>query len=648
MKTYVVDGSNVFFSYSPNNVPSFSILLELLIQIKQRGDDFFCIFDANIEHKVKQKEPESLPVLLHLLKNYPKYFSKVTGGIRADDFILIYADTQMAVVISNDRFSEYLSKYTWLKNEEKLIKGNVLGNLVSLPHMSLVFPRSVKLLDFLSQQLQDLMMAKVDNTAQKSTENAIELTEPEPSKGAPKSVSSIETTEQLEDINDHDDLIKFDTRQKSSNQGIVDTETTPITLAEPLIAHTAAAPIHTDQLQKVKRTFDSQILVQAKSSLLFEKIPKKPVWIASTVLIIAVSFILFQNRNTDPALNSDQSKTTQSSIWLDPTTDVMWMRCSIGQTWVGTTCTGQATLYTWYDAQAKIAELNASGGHAGYTDWDLPSIEDLMSIVRCDKGFVKKIDIPSKSGELKTIDAECRINSTLPTINRSLFPKNPAAGFWSVTQGMSDQDAWHMAFDDGFLYPNSKQKKYHIRLNRKPPSSTQALKASTMTSSSTANAVSSAQKIAQPLKSEKIWIDPKTGMMWMPCSIGQTLVNQRCQGVKKQYTWRQANDWVRVLNSRGGYAGYTDWTLPHIEDLFSLSLCRSGFTKQWLIPTKAGVEKMVRTTCKVPNPDNQYWSSSLAPDKQGVAWARGVNFGDGTTIVATQNNQFFVWLVRQP
>lgn len=647
MKTYVVDGSNVFFSYSPNNVPSFSILLELLIQIKQRGDDFFCIFDANIEYKVKQKEPESLPVLRHLLKNYPKCFSKVTGGIRADDFILIYADTQMAVVISNDRFLEYVPKYPWLKSKEKLIKGNVLGDLVSLPHMNLVFPRSIKLLDFLSQQLQDLMMDQVGNTAQKSIENAIERIEPEPSEIAPKSASSIVITEQLDEVRDHDDMIKSDTVQKSSNRGIVDTETTPITLAEPLIAYTAAAPLHTDQLQNVERTFDSKIWAQAKSFLRLEKTPKKPVWIASAALIIAVSFIIFQNRSTDSAPKPDQPNTAQSSVWLDPTTDVMWMRCSIGQTWVGTTCTGQATLYTWYDAQAKIAELNANGGHASYTDWNLPSIEDLMSIVRCDKGFVKKRDIPSKSGVLKTIDAECRINSTLPTINRSLFPKNPAAGFWSATQGINDQDAWHMAFDDGFLYPNSKQKKYHIRLSRSQQNTIRNIKQPSITPSSTEPAQLVQKNVPLP-NSDKVWVFPKTGMMWIPCSMGQTLINKTCQGVKKKYTWREAHDLVRDLNNNGGYAGYTDWMLPHIEDLFSLSLCRSGFTKQWLIPTKAGAEKMVRTTCKVPNTDNQYWSSSLAPDKQGAAWARGVNFGDGTTIVATQNNQFFVWLVRQP
>lgn len=636
MKTYIVDGSNVFFSYLPNNTASFSVLLEILIQIKQRGDDFFCIFDANIEHKLKQKQPEALVVLRHLLQKYPKYFSKVTGGIRADDFILIYADTQTAIVISNDRFSEYLPKYTWLQSETSLIKGNVLGRLISLPHMDLVFPISIKTVDYLSDQLQYLMIDQTDNTTQKPKETVIGLIELESSKILSKSAST--------------PVVKSDKMQSSSNQDMVDTEITPITLAEPLIVH---IPTHTDLPPVVECTPNRQNLVQAKLAVWIAKILKQPRFFSSVAIIVASLIAFFYLKNSmdqkQIQLNSSNliNNTTQRSVWLDSTTGVMWMRCSMGQTWTGTTCTGQAALYTWHDAQKKVAELNANGGYANYTDWSLPYVEELMSIVRCDKGFVKKVEIPSKSGILKNIDAECRINSTLPTINRSLFPKNPPAGFWSVTQGVSDKDAWHMAFDDGFLYPNSKQNTYHIRLNRKPSNNIKALKTTTTTSSKV-NSLSAIQEIAKPITNEKIWIYPKTGMMWMPCSIGQTLVNQKCQGVKKQYTWAEANDLVGKLNRQGGYAGYTDWTLPHIEDLFSLSLCQSGFTKQWLIPTKSGGEKMVRTTCKMPNPKNQYWSGTIAPDQQGAAWSRGVNFGDGTTIIAMQNNRFFVWLVRQP
>ena len=644
MKKYIVDGSNVFLSYSPNNAASFSVLLEILIQIEQRGDDFFCIFDANIEHKVKQKESKALPVLRQLLTNHANRFSKVTGGIRADDFILICADKQTAIVISNDRFSEYLPKYTWLDNERNLIKGNVLGSLISLPHMDLVFPRSFETVEFLLQQLQDLITNTVGKTAQDSEKNLtlqktpeVELTAtsgtltslPLESSNSLAGVTVL-ASDNLIEFDSNDYSIERDTTEKLSNRDVVDTETTPIQLAEPLIYKMAAMPTGFE-----KAVAQSNAVVQEAEPSRFLSQSKQPLWFASLALIIVSLLLIFYWERNDE--RGELAATAEKNgVWRDEQTKIVWMRCSIGQVWTGKTCAGKAAVYTWEDAQKQLLKLNAGGGYAGYTDWSLPSIEELMTLVRCDKGFVRKTFIPTQTGAVKTVDSECRIHSTLPAINKQNFPENPLGAFWSATLGKNPQDAWQVAFDDGYLRPNSKKTEYHIRLSRKEQKELPI------------PIPQPSPKEPLPVNSDKVWVFPKTGMMWMPCSMGQTLVNKTCQGERKQYTWREAQDLVKNLNRNGGYAGYTDWTLPHIEDLFSLSLCRSGFTKQWFIPTKSGGEKMVKTTCKMPNPDNQYWSSTVVTDRPEAAWARGVNFGNGTTIVATQNNRFSVWLVRQP
>ena len=61
----------------------------------------------------------------------------------------------------------------------------------------------------------------------------------------------------------------------------------------------------------------------------------------------------------------------------DTVTSLQWKRCSEGQTWDGTTCTGTASNYTWQQAlQAADAAT-----YAGQSDWRLPNVKELVSIV---------------------------------------------------------------------------------------------------------------------------------------------------------------------------------------------------------------------------------------------------------------------------
>jgi len=83
----------------------------------------------------------------------------------------------------------------------------------------------------------------------------------------------------------------------------------------------------------------------------------------------------------------------------DQQTGLMWKQCAEGQSGAG--CTGTAATYTW---QAAL-DLAAASGFAGYTDWRLPNIKELSSIV-----------------ERKCYD---------PAINLGIFPNTPSGWFWS-------------------------------------------------------------------------------------------------------------------------------------------------------------------------------------------------------------------------
>ncbi|MFP8777851.1 DUF1566 domain-containing protein [Hydrogenophaga sp. RWCD_12] len=99
----------------------------------------------------------------------------------------------------------------------------------------------------------------------------------------------------------------------------------------------------------------------------------------------------------------------------DSKTRLVWARCSLGQTWDGTTCTGTASTHS--HEQAMGLAQAASG-------WRLPNVKELTSIA--DKG--------------------CRS----PAIDSKAFPNTPRAWYWSSSPYVGGAgNAWIVDFDDG-------------------------------------------------------------------------------------------------------------------------------------------------------------------------------------------------------
>lgn len=107
----------------------------------------------------------------------------------------------------------------------------------------------------------------------------------------------------------------------------------------------------------------------------------------------------------------------------DNKTGLMWKKCSEGQS--GNDCSsGSAASYTWQAALAQAQTVNTSGGFATYTDWRVPTINELESIV-----------------ETQCYD---------PAINLAVFPNAPYAWFWSSSPVAADgYYAWGVAFSIG-------------------------------------------------------------------------------------------------------------------------------------------------------------------------------------------------------
>lgn len=103
----------------------------------------------------------------------------------------------------------------------------------------------------------------------------------------------------------------------------------------------------------------------------------------------------FSTPSTDFVIHNDGTVTHKS-------TGLMWMRCSQGQTWTGTTCTGSPTGYIWRQALG-LTNIN----FAGYSDWRLPNVKELFSIVE--------------------------MRCAGPALNGEIFPKNDGFYYWTST-----------------------------------------------------------------------------------------------------------------------------------------------------------------------------------------------------------------------
>jgi hypothetical protein len=122
-------------------------------------------------------------------------------------------------------------------------------------------------------------------------------------------------------------------------------------------------------------------------------------------------------------------------IVKDATTGLMWQGCSAGMS--GESCQGSVTTYPWQEAIDYCENLS----WAGYSDWRLPEIHELISIVD-----YKKYD---------------------PATNETAFPATPSDWFWSSSSYANNVScAWLVYFHTGNVLFDDKSKTGFVRCVR--------------------------------------------------------------------------------------------------------------------------------------------------------------------------------------
>lgn len=289
---------------------------------------------------------------------------------------------------------------------------------------------------------------------------------------------------------------------------------------------------------------------------------------------LALVCILLGSVNANVALAAKSYVINSDSTVTDPSTGLTWMRCAMGQTWSGTTCTGGIRQYTFVEANA----LTGTTTFAGQSDWRLPNIRELQTIV------------------------DRAVHS--PAIDGDAFPTTSLDWTWSSSPSAKDSDkVWPVRFLIGYSDYSSTDRKYTssaVRLVRGGQS------------------LNSLMSIARPIGD---YVDSGNGtithtptnLMWKRCAEGQVWTGTTCNGTASKMTAVQTSAISRV------FAGQSDWRVPTEDELLSLV----DYTRH---------DPAINTTAFPATPADYFWSGSPYVYKLGFSWVVHFYHGGATGI----------------
>ena len=147
----------------------------------------------------------------------------------------------------------------------------------------------------------------------------------------------------------------------------------------------------------------------------------------------------------------------------DSKTNLMWMRCAIGQSWTESACKGKAKEVTWDEAKKYSIKF------AGYDNWRLPNNDELKTLVYCSNGnpeyFSNGENANSETGDWGCYGKPGK-DHVRPTIAQDVFPNCPSSLFWSSSHDDTFSGPYGIYFGFGSVSNANGTGFTHIRMVR--------------------------------------------------------------------------------------------------------------------------------------------------------------------------------------
>ena len=111
-----------------------------------------------------------------------------------------------------------------------------------------------------------------------------------------------------------------------------------------------------------------------------------------------------------------------------------------------------------YDDWNKLVTAANSEQLCGFSDWRVPDLYQLASLVRC------------RGGSYQNLDDGCSGSYQKPTIDTEYFPNAQSSWFWSSSpDAYYSSYAWYVYFNAGFVSGNNRGSSKYVRLVRSRP-----------------------------------------------------------------------------------------------------------------------------------------------------------------------------------